>query len=173
MRCILLTGALVLLAACQTTGGNGYHSACGNTGPNQTGQIVGALLGALAGGYGGSHIGKGSGQLWATGAGAVLGAGAGAHVGGKIGQNQQNAQDCYTHPYHAEQRAISAPVGTTVKWDNYQTDNQGQARTLNEYQTDSGLQCREFVNEVRIGGRVEKVYGTACRQPDGSWRIIQ
>jgi surface antigen len=24
-----------------------------------------------------------------------------------------------------------------------------------------------------IGGRAEQVYGTACRQPDGSWQLVK
>ena len=26
-------------------------------------------------------------------------------------------------------------------------------------------------NNVTIGGKDEKAYGTACRQPDGSWKV--
>ena len=40
------------------------------------------------------------------------------------------------------------------------------------YQTDSGRYCREFVKTVTIGGEQHQAYGTACRQPDGSWEII-
>jgi surface antigen len=25
---------------------------------------------------------------------------------------------------------------------------------------------------VTVGGRAEQAYGTACRQPDGSWQIV-
>jgi len=35
-----------------------------------------------------------------------------------------------------------------------------------------GRYCREFLQEVVIGGRKEQAYGTACRQPDGSWEVI-
>jgi len=35
-----------------------------------------------------------------------------------------------------------------------------------------GPNCREYTAPVRVGGRVVDSYGTACRQPDGSWRII-
>jgi surface antigen len=34
-----------------------------------------------------------------------------------------------------------------------------------------GTYCREFQSNVVIGGKDEKAYGTACRQPDGSWKI--
>ncbi|MEE8203551.1 MAG: hypothetical protein V3R74_07315, partial [Alphaproteobacteria bacterium] len=33
--------------------------------------------------------------------------------------------------------------------------------------------CREYQTTVNVGGQVEQAYGTACRQPDGSWQIVQ
>lgn len=32
--------------------------------------------------------------------------------------------------------------------------------------------CREYTTETVIAGKRRPTYGTACRQPDGSWRII-
>ena len=32
-------------------------------------------------------------------------------------------------------------------------------------------QCREYRTVATIDGRSERLYGTACRQPDGSWRF--
>jgi len=40
------------------------------------------------------------------------------------------------------------------------------------YQTASGSYCREFTQTIVVGGRTEEGYGTACRQPDGSWQIV-
>jgi surface antigen len=38
---------------------------------------------------------------------------------------------------------------------------------------DSGTgPCREYTMNAVIGGRAERVVGTACRQADGSWRNI-
>ncbi len=31
--------------------------------------------------------------------------------------------------------------------------------------------CREVQTTVTIGGKPQQAYGTACRQPDGSWRF--
>ena len=33
-------------------------------------------------------------------------------------------------------------------------------------------QCREFQRTITIGGKTEKAYGTACRQPDGTWKEV-
>ena len=32
--------------------------------------------------------------------------------------------------------------------------------------------CREYNKTVSINGRAERAYGTACRQHDGSWEIV-
>lgn len=32
--------------------------------------------------------------------------------------------------------------------------------------------CREYSRSATVDGQVVEVYGTACRQADGSWRII-
>src|SRR5215470_16598757 len=36
----------------------------------------------------------------------------------------------------------------------------------------SGRQCREYQTTRDVQGRSTKVYGTACRDPDGQWRIV-
>ncbi|HWK44740.1 MAG TPA: hypothetical protein VNT30_08455 [Stellaceae bacterium] len=33
--------------------------------------------------------------------------------------------------------------------------------------------CREYQSTQVINGQPQNVVGTACRQPDGSWRIVQ
>lgn len=35
-----------------------------------------------------------------------------------------------------------------------------------------GRQCREYQSTAMVGGRPQPVYGTACLEPDGSWRIV-
>jgi hypothetical protein len=34
----------------------------------------------------------------------------------------------------------------------------------------NGQQCREYQRTVTIDGKTETAYGTACRQPDGTWK---
>lgn len=36
----------------------------------------------------------------------------------------------------------------------------------------SGQPCREFQQTIVVAGQQQQGYGTACRQPDGSWRIV-
>jgi surface antigen len=35
-----------------------------------------------------------------------------------------------------------------------------------------GTTCREYVANAAIDGRWQQVHGTACAQPDGSWRVV-
>lgn len=32
--------------------------------------------------------------------------------------------------------------------------------------------CREYQNPVVVDGKLQSSYGTACLQPDGSWKIV-
>lgn len=41
-----------------------------------------------------------------------------------------------------------------------------QQRAQQEY-------CREYTSEADVNGRIQQVYGTACMQPDGTWRIVE
>ena len=41
------------------------------------------------------------------------------------------------------------------------------------YQPSTGAYCREYQQEIVVGGRVQQGYGRACRQPDGSWKVVQ
>ncbi|CAO3404611.1 MULTISPECIES: hypothetical protein [Azospirillum] len=40
------------------------------------------------------------------------------------------------------------------------------------YYSRSGQQCREYQSSAMVGGRPQPVYGTACLQSDGTWRIV-
>ncbi len=58
------------------------------------------------------------------------------------------------------------------EWVNPDTRASGTATPVRTFRTADGTNCREFVETIIIGGRHEQGYGTACRQPDGSWRIV-
>jgi len=40
------------------------------------------------------------------------------------------------------------------------------------YESDNGDYCREYRHTVTIEGQRREAYGHACRQPDGSWRMV-
>lgn len=141
-------------------------AACENSGVG-TKQGIGGVLGGVGGAVAGAQFGSGTGQLAATAAGALLGAYLGSEVGrGLDDVDRQRAQNAFS-------RANTAPVGQTITWNNPNSGNSGSVTPVREGTTASGEYCREFQQTVIIGGKSENAYGTACRQPDGSWKIVE
>lgn len=69
----------------------------------------------------------------------------------------------------AQIEATTAPVGQAITWND--GNGSGSVTTTREGRDAAGNQCREFQQEITIGGKTEQAYGTACLQPDGSWKI--
>lgn len=59
-----------------------------------------------------------------------------------------------------------------AEWANPDAGRSGTVVPVRTYSDAAGRPCREFVTTVTIGGRQERAFGTACRQPDGVWRIV-
>ena len=70
----------------------------------------------------------------------------------------------------AQVRATTAPIGESITWNDGNAS--GSVTPTREGNSSAGRYCREFHHEVTIGGNREQTYGTACRQPDGSWEVI-
>ena len=130
-------------------------------------QGVGAVTGAALGGLLGSQFGSGTGKLAATGAGVFLGALIGSEVGRSMDEVDRLKAD------QANYRAKTAPIGETITWNNPDTGHRGTVTPVRDGTSSSGQYCREFQQTVTIGGETQSAYGTACRQPDGSWRVVQ
>ena len=126
-------------------------------------QDQGALLGAVVGGVVGNQFGDGSGQVLATVAGAAIGAAAGASVGRTL--------DSYDR-FRAQQAFEYNQTGQPSVWVNPDSGAQVGVTPTRTYQTASGQYCREYQATVQISGKAEQAYGTVCRQPDGSWKIV-
>lgn len=132
-----------------------------------TKQTVGGLGGAALGGLLGSQFGSGTGQLAFTALGAVGGALLGSEIGRSLDDNDRRQAS------YATQQAQSAPVGQTIAWSNPNSGNHGTVTPLREGTAANGSYCREFQQSVTVGGRSETAYGVACRQPDGTWEVVQ
>ncbi len=128
-------------------------------------QTLGTILGAGAGGLLGSQVGSGKGQLVGVAVGTLLGAGLGNSVGKSLDAADQAAMS-----QTMNQGMESTPSGQTVAWKNPDSGHAGTYTPQPAYQTDNGQYCREFQQTIIIGGKEEKAFGTACRQPDGSWQ---
>jgi surface antigen len=132
--------------------------------PKQTG---GALLGAAAGGLLGSQFGGGAGALAATAIG-VLG---GAFLGSEIGKSMDTTDR--QEAARTQNVALeSNRTGQASTWSNPDSGNAGTITPIRTYQAPSGQNCREYRHDVRIGDRNETVIGTACRQTDGTWKVV-
>ncbi|MFU8857727.1 MAG: RT0821/Lpp0805 family surface protein [Deferrisomatales bacterium] len=64
------------------------------------------------------------------------------------------------------------PTRQAAEWVNPDTGRSGGVVPMATYEDVRGRPCREFVTTIFIGGREEQGYGTACRQPDGTWEIV-
>ena len=56
-------------------------------------------------------------------------------------------------------------------WLNNGTGTTYRVTPQDTLQNDSGY-CREYIMQAFMAGRRQRTYGTACRGPDGSWRIV-
>lgn len=125
---------------------------------------LGAALGAAAGGL-----------LAASGDSGAAGVAAGVLIGGLLGGAVGSAMDAEDKRLHAltTQRALEYNrTGNAAAWRNPDTGHRGRVEPTRTYERDDGRYCREFQQTIIVGGKEEQAYGTACRQPDGSWEII-
>ncbi|MBH66758.1 MAG: hypothetical protein CMM58_00230 [Rhodospirillaceae bacterium] len=155
-RVAMIILLMASLFGCQTTSGEG------------TKQGVGTILGGVAGAVAGSQMGKGSGRVAAGAAGALLG----AFLGNQIGLSLDRA-DRLAMQKTTTVALETSKSGRAVSWRNPDTGNRGTVTPRPAFKNNRGLYCREFQQTVTIGGKVAEAYGTACRQVDGSWKIVR
>lgn len=136
---------------------------CETSGPKRMG---GALLGAAGGGLLGSQFGSGTGQIAAT----ALGAVGGLLLGSSIGQSLDDV-DRLKQNKAAHQAFEMQPSNVSTSWNNPETGNAGRITPTRTYQRGDGTYCREFTQIITEGGKSEQAFGTACRQPDGTWKV--
>lgn len=140
---------------------------CAEQGGPITKQQGGTVLGAIGGAALGSQFGKGSGRVATIAIGTLLGGALGSSIGSSLDRTDMNYYD-RTSQYTLE----SIPTGHTNSWRNPDT---GAAGTITPTRTfhSAGNYCREYNQTITVAGRKEKSFGTACRQPDGTWRIAE
>ena len=127
----------------------------------------GTVLGGIVGAAIGSQIGGGKGRLAAVGVGTLIG----ALVGRDIGRSMDDADRTYATGSFGHAMEY-APTCSSITWTNPRSGSNGTVTPTHTYEPEPGRYCREFQQEVVIGGQVQDAYGTACRQPDGSWEIV-
>lgn len=129
-------------------------------------QQVGTVLGGVLGGVLGSNVGEGTGKTAGTIAGVLIG----AVIGGEIGRAMDET-DRLLAEQTAQKTLETTPTGQTSTWTNPDSGNSGSVTPTRTYRNPRGQDCREYETTVYIDGRRETAYGTACRMPDGTWRL--
>jgi surface antigen len=147
--------------------------ACSQTGSTQPGQFGmnnttgGTLLGAGLGGLLGSQFGGGSGKALMTVGGVLAGGLIGHSIGTQLDRNDQLAMSRTT------QTALeTGQPQQPLPWRNADSGHSGAVTPGPYYQTSGGQYCREFQQTITVGGETQQGYGRACRQPDGTWKIV-
>ena len=126
-------------------------------------QLLGSVLGGVAGGVVGSQIGKGGTRTAAIIGGTLIG----VLIGGAIGRGMDEVdQNCIGQALeHGED-------GRTVRWQNPNTGATYDVVPQRTFTNPQGSYCREYTTTAVIGGKTQRVYGTACRHEDGSWQLV-
>lgn len=144
----LIAGALALaVAGCQTPPDK-----------QQTGAVVGGVLGGVLG----SQVGEGKGKTAAIIAGTLVG----AVIGGEVGKYMDQ-----TDQLKAQQALENNKTNQVASWHNPDTGRDVSVTPTRTYKS-AGQDCREYTTAVTIDGKKQTAYGTACRQPDGTWQVV-
>lgn len=90
----------------------------------------------------------------------------GVAIGGAVGRAMDR------HDRGCVARALDhLPDRRRIVWTGVQGGEYGVI-PLRSTQDEGGRTCREYQAMARIGGDLQQVFGTACRQPDGQWTIV-
>ncbi len=141
-------------------------AACGpEQGPKQT---IGTIVGGVGGAVLGNQVGGGRGRKVAIAAGTLLG----AMVGSRLGRQLDEADRIVAE--QTTQGALErAHTGERSEWVNPDSGNSGWVVPTRTWQQNTGAPCREFQTGIVVDGQEQTGFGTACRQPDGRWQIVQ
>jgi surface antigen len=151
-----------MLAACST--GPSYNLYADN--PKAT---MGTVLGGAGGGLLGAAIGEdasGDRGLVYTAVGTLLG----AMIGNSIGSSLDSVDQDYAGSAASNALEYNRS-GTPAEWRNPDSGNYGYTTPVRTYQS-NGYDCRDFETTIYVDGRPETARGSACRQGDGTWRIM-
>ncbi|MFA6500160.1 MAG: RT0821/Lpp0805 family surface protein [Desulfurivibrionaceae bacterium] len=130
-------------------------------GKEVTGTIIGGVLG---GAIGAATAGRGPGRT----AGVIVGTLLGSLFGHEIGKSLDEADELRT--VHVLEKNKTGQAST---WTNPDKESEITVMPSRTYQSPSGEYCREYQTDVIVGGEKQKAFGTACRQADGQWKIVQ
>ncbi len=164
----IIAAAAIMLPVLACAGPNGADSKDnGAAKESHTGENVGTILGAIGGALLGSQVGKGNSRTLGMVAGGALGALLGNNLGRRFDERDRALQT------KAAEKAMTRPVGQAVPWSNPDSGNSGSVTPLKqETRASDGATCRSFEQRVQTkDGSTAATQGTACREPDGTWKV--
>ncbi len=133
-----------------------------------TNEEMGTLFGAAAGAAIGTQIGHGGKGTYAAVAGfALLGSVIGSEVG--KGMDKRDRYEAERAHRYAMERGRS---GQPQRWQNPDSGNYGYVTPEPAYQDQDGRYCRPYTQTITVDGETRTLEGTACRQPGGTWTIV-
>lgn len=137
-----------------------YYRECRNA-PDPAGVLVGALIGGLLG-----HAASG-GRTGAAVAGVV--------VGGAVGAALTSNLDCEDRSYAYKTYYTGFNAGSANRdynWRNPSNNHRGTFRVGRYYNDPDGFRCANYSQTAYIGSQRHIANGNACRQPDGTWAMV-
>jgi len=159
--------AVFTLTAC-AQGYDQYGNPIG--GGSMVAPAAGALGGGAMAGLACSPLGKGSGTTAIVGACTLLGGIAGLLMGQQYSQQQRVAQAYQQAP---RVPAMRQPAYQQPAYQQPPYESEGELKLGPTFSNQStGEYCREFQHRAKVSGKLQQVYGTACQQADGTWKVI-
>jgi Ni/Co efflux regulator RcnB/surface antigen len=139
-----------------------FYSECRNK-VDPAGVIIGAVLGGLLGNAAGGRNNQTAGTV------------AGVFAGGALGAMLTNNLDCQDRAYAYQTYSDGFNAGrsnVSYQWRNPKNDRRGEFTVRSYYDDPDGFRCANYTQKIFIGGRAQEGTGRACRQPNGSWAMI-
>jgi surface antigen len=157
----ILASLSLVIGACAPMQTDAYGNPIGGQygGGSMVAPAAGALGGGAISGLACSQLGKGNGKTAIVGACSMLGGITGLLMGLQYSQQRQVAQ-AYQNPRVPLQQPQAMQDEGVLR----------MGKTFSDPST--GEYCREFQHTAKVSGKTQKLYGTACQQPDGTWKVI-
>ncbi len=154
IKSVLTTGLITVFISSSV-----ILSGCAGSSKEQQSAIAGSIIGGAIG----HQFGKGKGKDVMT----VVGAIAGGMIGGNIGRglDQQDQR-------RVNQTLETAPNYQKVAWENPNTRTNYEFTPTSSYQGNVNgqqSQCRDYVMDAWIDGRMQQIKGRACKDARGQW----
>ena len=151
----ILTSGLVALTLSTSVMLNG----CAGASNEQTHTIAGSVIGGALG----HQFGKGDGKKAMTIVGAIVGGMIGGNMGRRLDRNDNR---------RVSQSLESTPNYQKVAWNNNNTNTQYEFTPVNKYEGKINgyqTQCRDYIMDAYIEGRMQQIKGRACKNSQGQW----